>query len=97
MRFGLRALLVVTAVTALWIALIQLVPPLAFLLFALAAFQTLALPVVFVLIGLTSPQKGTVLDVQSNATFMALLAAWKISVVLCGTFYFAAWMQELAG
>ncbi|WP_145207975.1 hypothetical protein [Planctomycetes bacterium TBK1r] len=83
--------------TALWIALIQLVRPLAFLLFALAAFQALTLPVVFVLIGLTSRQKGTVLDVQSNATFMALLTAWKFSVLFCGAFYFAALLQELAG
>jgi len=94
MRFGLRALLTITIVTAVWFALLKQARPVAFVIFALAAFNALALPAIIVMIGLTSRQKGSSLDVKSNQTFMALLTAWVISVSLCGLFYFASWLQS---
>ncbi|WP_182868857.1 hypothetical protein [Stieleria mannarensis] len=93
MHFGRRALLTIAVVTAVWVALIHLARPVAFLLFALAAFNAVSLPAILVLLGLTSRQNGTVLEVKSNPVFMALLTTWTISVLLCGSFYVAAWLQ----
>ncbi|WP_147868750.1 hypothetical protein [Stieleria maiorica] len=83
--------------TAAWLALIHLARPVAFLLFAIAAFNTLSLPAILVLLGLTSPQNGNVLDVKSNPVFMALLTAWTVSIALCGLFYVAAMLQDWIG
>lgn len=84
MRFHLQSLVMITVAAAVFFLYLQ--SPVA--VFALMLF---GLPILIALVGLTAPQKGAVLDVESQSGFVPLVKLWLMLIAILMGFTVLRW------